>query len=179
VFLVGLRPDLRLRVLEPTFVFFISALGLAGILSSVAAMRAGVPGREPRSFSILPMWGFPLLLGAAIVVLAPHGRDWGGAQELIAGCWSCIGVTVASAVIPWSVTIVVLKRLAPLWQLRAGLLVGLSAFFFGALVTELHCPDPNAFHVAFAHYVPVTLLSAFGCVFAVALLSPSASNSAR
>ncbi len=47
---------------------------------------------------------------------------------------------------------------------------GLSAFLAGALITELHCPEGSSYHLAFGHYLPISVLSALACIAAAVIL---------
>ncbi|RMF21060.1 MAG: DUF1109 family protein [Deltaproteobacteria bacterium] len=137
-----------------------------------AAVRAAMPGRYITRAAEGWLLASPLLLAGAVLLLSPWDGAWHGWGMFLTGCWKCTAVTAASAAAPWLVAVFVLRRLAPLVALRVAMFAGFSAFFIGALVTQLHCPMSSAMHLAFAHFLPVALLSAVACGLTAAVLRP-------
>ena len=166
----GVRPDLGTRLGEPGFLAVLATLCLAAVGSAAVAVRSAIPGREARPSAARPLLAVPIVLTLLVLLFAPWGRAWPGWSRLVEGCWSCVGLTFASGVVPWIITVAVLSRLAPLRELRSGLFAGFAAFLVGALVTELHCPVADSYHLAFAHYLPIALLSCLTATLAVVVL---------
>ncbi len=176
--MIGARPDLFERLRDPLFVAIAAALAAASAVCAAAAIRAAIPGREPPPRRALILWALPIVLAASVALISPWGSAWPGWSRLLMGCWSCVSLTALTAVLPWAVALAIVARLAPLHRARAGLLAGLSAFLLGALVTELHCPVSDAYHLAFAHYLPIAILSSLTCVLATLLLRDPAKDAA-
>jgi len=165
----GMRHDLAAQLHDPWFLAAIASLGVGAAWCSAIAIRLALPGRavDARVPWLLLL---PVVLAGVVLVLRPvagSSVDW---QNMLFECASCAGITAASALVPWLVSLLVLRRLAPLNALRIGVFAGLSAFLVGALVTELHCPNPSSVHVALAHFLPVTLLTMATCAVAAAFL---------
>ncbi len=171
--MMGLRPDIGQRLAEPAFVAMLAALALAGAGCAAAAVHAALPGRYVRRSAEFWLLASPLLLAALVLLVRPWPEHWQGWRVFLTGCWKCTAATAASAALPWLVAVVVLRRLAPLIALRVALFAGFSAFLIGALVTQLHCPMVSNMHLAFAHLLPVMLLSAAACGITAALLKRS------
>lgn len=159
--LAGVRGDLAARLSEPLFVIVLSLLVIGSAICATSAIRLAVPGRDdvPKG-RLLALVSFPFVLALVIVAVAPWGGEWMGWRHLLNTCWPCIGVTAAAAAVPWLATVILVSRLAPLRERRVGLFAGLSAFLLGALVTELHCPYGDSYHLALGHYLPIAVLSA-------------------
>jgi hypothetical protein len=159
--LAGLRGDLAERVAEPLFIIVVFMLVIGSAICATSAIRLAVPGRDdvPKG-RLLGLVCIPFALALAIVAVAPWGGEWMGWRNVLKTCWSCIGVTAASAAVPWLATVILASRLAPLRERRVGLFAGLSAFLLGALVTQLHCPYGDSYHLALGHYLPIAVLSA-------------------
>ncbi len=167
---VGVRPDIGERLAEPAFLLLVAALVLAAAGSASAAVRTALPGRYISRSAERWLLASPLVLAAVALVLMPWEGEWAGWGMFLTGCWKCTAVTAASAAAPWLVAVLVLRRLAPLVALRVAMFAGFSAFFIGALVTQLHCPMGSGMHLAFAHFLPVALLSAVVCGATAAVL---------
>jgi len=167
--LVGVRPDLAERVADPVFVIVVSVLTIGAAICATSAIRLAVPGRDdvPKG-RLIALVSVPFILSLVILVVSPWGSEWMGWATVLAACWSCIGVTAAGAAIPWLATVILVSRLAPLRERRVGLFAGLSAFLVGALVTQLHCPYGDGYHLALGHYLPVAILSA-GATYGAAI----------
>lgn len=159
--IAGVRGDLPERAADPVFLIVVSMLVIATATCATTAIRLAVPGRDdvPKG-RLLALISFPFALSMLVLVAAPWGSEWLGWRDVLAGCWSCIGVTAASAAVPWMATVILMSRLAPLRERRVGLFAGFSVFLLGALVTQLHCPYGDSYHLALAHYLPVAVLSA-------------------
>ncbi len=168
--LVGRRPDLSERLVEPAFFGVLVLLAVAAAWSGSIAIRLAVPGRavSERAGWLLPV--VPLALAGLVLILNPFSPTWPGLASAASGCLRCAGLTAAAAAVPWLVVLAVVSRLAPLNELRIGMFAGLSAFLIGAIVTELHCPSSSGYHLAFGHYLPVVLFSALACVVAAAVI---------
>lgn len=167
----GVRGDLAERSAEPVFLIVISLLAIGAAICATSAIRLAVPGRDdvPKG-RLLALVSIPFAVSAFVLVAAPWGRDWMGWHDLLAGCRSCVGVTAASGAVPWMATMILLSRLAPLRERRVGLFAGLSVFLLGALVTQLHCPSGNSYHLMLGHYLPVAVLAAVTTYGAALLL---------
>jgi hypothetical protein len=162
----GVRADLGVRILDPRSVALAAALLVAAAGSAWAALRLSIPGRDISPAASGTLLVLPALAAVATTTLLPWGGDWTGLGPVLQTCWKCIASTTSTALIPWVVAVAAVSRLAPLRPLRAALFVGLSAFALGALATEIHCSQKDAYHLAIGHYLPVLGLAA-----ATALLS--------
>lgn len=168
--LAGVRVDLAERSGDPMFLVMVSVLGIGSAICATSAIRLAVPGRDDvAKVRLGALVSIPFVLAVVVVVMAPWGSEWVGWQGVIDTCWSCIGVTAAAAAVPWFATVILASRLAPLRERRVGLFAGLSAFLLGALVTQLHCPYGDSYHLAVGHYLPIAVLSA-GTTYLAALL---------
>lgn len=169
--LAGVRPDLADRLTDSTFVIVISVLAIGAAMCATSAIRLAVPGRDdvPKG-RLLALIAIPVGLTLIVLVVSPWGRDWMGWRDAIGACLPCIGVTAAAAAVPWLATVILVSRLAPLRERRVGLFAGLSAFLVGALVTQLHCPYGDSYHLALGHFLPVAILSAAATYGAALLL---------
>ncbi|MFN2376034.1 MAG: NrsF family protein [Candidatus Binatia bacterium] len=156
------RPDLGLRLVEPLFVSLAATLAVAGAVSGAFAVLAGIPGRVPGRAVIVLLWSLPVVLAAASAVLSPRASAGVGMVDLLSRCWSCVGITTGVAAVVGAIALLLIRPLASLWEVRAGILAGLSGGFLGALVTELHCEITTADHVALSHFLPIAAVACAG-----------------
>jgi hypothetical protein len=112
----------------------------------------------------------PIALMTMVLVASPWGGRWPGWGSIADGCMVCVAITAASAAIPWIATVMLVSRLAPLREVRVGLFAGLSAFLLGSLVSQLHCPNGDSYHLATGHFLPVSVFSVLTTYTAAVLL---------
>ena len=96
-------------------------------------------------------------MATAVWLTSPWGGTWHGWVQLVAGGKACMGRITVVAGLPWLVSLLVLRRLAPLREYATGMFIGLSAFLLGALVVQMVCGETDTYHMIFAHYVPTII----------------------
>ena len=166
----GFRLDLAERLMEPSFVIVLSALIVGAVASAVVALRSAIPGRGAGNRTSGLLVALPVMLALIVGILAPWGGRWTSLPQIWGGCAGCVALSSTSAVVPWIVVMILVGRLAPLKYLRSGVYAGLAAFLVGAIVTQLHCPAGDAYHLVIGHYLPVSVLSAATSIFAAWVL---------
>ncbi len=169
----GVRPDIQERLGEPGFLLLVAFLAVAAAASAWAALRAAIPGLEIGRVKEVLLLLSPVVLSAVMLFTESAEAHWNDWTTFFTGCWKCTVLTAVSAATPWLVAVVLLRRFAPLVALRVAMFAGFSAFFVGGFVTQLHCPLSSGVHLAFAHFLPIALLSAVACGATAALLRPS------
>jgi hypothetical protein len=155
---------------QPAFASLVVALVLGALAAAWIASRLAFPGRAVSHGGSRLLAMFPVLLAAAVLVAAPWGGHWQSWARMSVESAGCIAVVVMTAALPWGATLYLMGRLAPLNELRAAMFTGLSALFVGSLVVQLHCPANSSYHLAFAHLLPVLVVSLLSCLAAVAVL---------
>ena len=159
--LIGVRPDLRVKVGEPVYLLEIAALAVAGMLMAAGAFREAVPGYEVRWPIGRVALGFGLLAALLWFLEPVHGEL--AVTRFIAIGIGCAWRTVALAALPLCALLVAIRRGAPLAPTRAGVLAGGAAFLIAALLMRVDCPLDERLHLLVWHALPVaggTLLSA-------------------
>jgi hypothetical protein len=175
----GIRPDIRDRLHDPSFVGFVGILATAAIGSAWAALRLSVPGRDLSLRALVGLLLLPSLAAIAAVGLLPWGGRWADIRPIAWACWRCISFTAATAFIPWLFVVMTVSRLAPLRPARVGIFAGLSAFALGAMATELHCASREGYHLALGHYLPVAVMALMTGVFVAIVLRTRTGSRSR
>jgi len=151
-------PDLGAHLREPAFVAQVAALLTAALWWGFLALRASVPGREPRPAE-LALAG--LLAGTALTLA------WGQAPETVAAhdgsaagfVWSglpCSGYSLMFATLPWIAALIALRRGAPLAPRMSAALAGGAAFLAAAAALRMACPlTDGRWHLLAWHLLPV------------------------
>jgi hypothetical protein len=143
------------QMADPATLAVVVVLGLGSCLAALTAARLSLPGRvvsDPLRGLLLAT---PLLLAAAIVLVAPWGGGWRGFLGELAAGMPCMAHLVLLALPLWTVLLLFLRRLAPLDPGPIGVFTGLSAMLQGAILLQLTCPAHDAWHLALTHYVPI------------------------
>ena len=153
--LFGVRGDSDTKLQQVPFAAELVALAAIAIMTALLALRAAVPGREPRV-------GITLGLLAVIVSLlagryAAEPSLSASTHEFIAMGWPCALRALAVAGIPWIAILVAIRRGATLVAVTAGVLGGAASFFFAALTLRLACSLDDNWHLIVWHLGPVVI----------------------
>jgi len=151
--LIGVRPDLRVRLRDPVYLLEMTALAVAAMSMAAGAFQEAVPGYEVR----WPLRRIALGLGlvpAGLWLLQPvHGEL--AVTQFIATGIGCAWRTVALATLPSCALLIGIRRGAPLAPGRAGALAGGAAFLTAALLMRIDCPLDERLHLLVWHALPV------------------------
>lgn len=159
---LGLRPDLALRVREARFILAAAFTGMLALTAAANAFRLSVPGASPgRAARVMPLiaaiawasllWirmsasGDPL---AQIAATPPHPV--------------CILLILTINALPGIWLFNMLRRAAPLEVRWTGVFAALGALACGALGTQFVCPIDAPEHQLLWHFVPVVVLTSLG-----------------
>ncbi|MFQ5478368.1 MAG: DUF1109 domain-containing protein [Candidatus Binatia bacterium] len=156
---LGPRSDLAGQLGSSSFLAVLAALSFVAISSVVLAVRVSIPGRRINRLLALTVVVAPPVLALTVFLLSPWGGSWPGWDGIVMGFRKCTGSIVVTAALPWAATVALLHRLAPFRYMLAGVFAGLSALTMGAVGLHFSCPVGNSFHLAFSHYLPLSVLS--------------------
>lgn len=161
VFWLGLRPDLSVAVMGPTFwakTAYTLALGVAGFW---LLGRAGRPGSSARGPLIL-LVAILILVGVLAVVelvLMPGGDRM---SAIMGQSWRvCAGNILVLSAASAPFVFFAARRFAPTRPMFAGSATGLLTAGLAATLYGLHCPEHTAAFVAIWYTLGMAL-SAFG-----------------
>jgi hypothetical protein len=146
------RADLAQDLANPWYLLDIAAFILTGVVGATLALRAAIPGREPRPAET----GFLVLLASASPLLLVH-QPFNGTVPvstfLDAGLPCALG-TFLFAAVPWLVLLWAVKRGAPLSAGFDGALIGTAAFFSSFAIMRVNCPIDEVTHLLVWHFLP-------------------------
>ena len=151
------RPDIAARLHDPWFVAHLTVLLVAAAVVGGLALRAAVPGGEPRGAVLNGAAGLTavaLLLGLA----APSNPV--SADVFVARGITCVLWTVVFATPPWVGLMLALRRGAPIAPRIAAGCAGAAAVLLAAGVLRTACPIEDRWHLAAWHLAPVVLAAA-------------------
>jgi len=151
--LMGVRPDLRLKLHDPVYLLEITALGVAGMLMAAAAFQEAVPGFQARWSIRRVALGFGLVAALLWFLQPLHGEL--AVTQFIATGIGCASRTVVLAALPFCALLIAIRRGAPLAPARAGALAGGAAFLMAALLMRVDCPLDERLHLLVWHALPV------------------------
>lgn len=149
---LGLRSDLSQKV-HGEFLLELAFIVALAIASSVMALLAAVPGREPSRWLALGSVLFAILGLAAGFAAAPPLDPMIG--HFVAMGWPCAARTAVVAAVPWVVLGVAVHRGATLVPGLAGALTGAASFLFATASLRMSCPLDSAAHLVVWHLGPV------------------------
>lgn len=154
----GLRADWQRKLGETAFLREQAALLTFFTLSTWAALRSCVPGRDNWFVTALPAAS----LGVWLAFIASRHP---GAHELGPSGVNCVVRMAAVALVPFAALTAALRRAPPLERGRAWALAVWSVTALGGFATQWLCTRDNAAHVLVWHAAPVVLagLGALGC----------------
>ena len=161
------RADLAQQVRDPWYLVGVGIFALAGVIGASFALRAAVPGREPRAMEI----GFLLVLTVASAFLLlhePFNASLSVGKFIATGLPCALGIMMFAA-LPWFALLWAVKRAAPLSPGLDGALIGAAAFLCSFALMRVDCPIDEGLHLFMWHFLPAVggiALSAFvGTVF--------------
>jgi len=145
------RPDLSAKLRDGAYALELSMLAAATIFMTLMALRCAVPGRAPTRLETTI--ALALLVATAGVLAAQPSTS--GADDRLCGLR-----TVAVAIVPWIMLLIVIRRGAPLRVGSAALYAGAAALLFATTVLRVACPIDGPRHWLTWHLaiVPVVTL---------------------
>jgi hypothetical protein len=157
--LLGLRDDLVAHLQRMEFLAEIAAMLLAGFLSAGAAVKLAVPDTRLRLPVKLPLalahlaW-FWLLAKTAFNL--PISDD--------SGHGACAIDLTLMMILPLAAATGGIMRGAPVFRGLAGYAMSLSMVSFAAAAMRLLCPNDEAGHLLFWHFLPAVGIAVLGIV---------------
>jgi len=155
-----LRPDAGAELQRPLFLLEIACFAAAGAVAAALALRAAVPGDEPRT-GITAAAAMLAVAAALLVLLEPRGVE--PLAAFVAHGAMCSALTALLALVPWVALLIAVGRGVPLASARAGAFAGAAAFLLANALMRLACPLDERLHLLVWHagpIVPALLLSA-------------------
>ncbi len=151
---LGVRPDLALRVREPRFVLAATFTGLLALTATGNAFLLSVPGASTRrAMRLVPLiaaiawaallWIRMTAIGNPIAEIAATPRHP-----------ACIVLILTISALPGIWLFDMLRRAAPLEARYTGVFAALGALACGALGTQFVCPIDAPGHQLLWHFVP-------------------------
>ncbi len=150
-----LRSDFGEQLRRPLFVLDLVLLLVGAAVAAWMALRAAVPGGEPRRRDIGLVLAF---VGAAVLLLpgGPARTDISLGRFVEIGS-RCFLMTVLLAAPPLFALLVALRRGASLAPTSAGALAGTAGFLLAAAAMRVVCPIDDAPHLMAWHMLPIPL----------------------
>ena len=151
----GLRPDLSVRLHDPSFLLEVGLLLGAAILLAVGALATAVPGGEPRRGRLVLM-----LVLAAAAWMVPACRPGDGEVPLagfVDAALVCEGRTALLGLPALGALLLALSRGAPLAAATAGALAGAAAFLLACANMRVFCATDTRLHLLIGHSFPAGL----------------------
>lgn len=150
---LGLRSDLSQKLHGDEFLLELAFIVTLAVASSLMALLAAVPGREPSRW---------LALGSVLLAVVGLAAAFAAAPPLdpmmrhfVAMGWPCAARTAVVAAVPWVVLGVAVRRGATLVPGLAGTLTGAASFLFATASLRMSCPLDSAAHLVVWHLGPV------------------------
>lgn len=158
VAITGIRADIKIIAITPSFITQTIALLLLALLSTVSALHMSIPSiKKPVSQKII----LSTLLFWAITILylllnsnAPFA-GWG---------FSCASEIAINSVIPSACVFFMIRKSASLDRSSVGWLVLTAGAAYGALATQFSCALNDPFHLLVWHTLPVIIIGLIGLV---------------
>jgi hypothetical protein len=161
----GLRPDIGAKMAEPFYLAELVLLfALAVSLACTALFLSRPDGLQRMGFT---RFAPPVLLAACAVAAFLDMRPSGTpslAQIFDPHQFDCVGCILLFCLPPGLTMMLMVRRGAPVYSLRAGAFAAASAASLAYLCMRLIEANDNPFHVLIWHALPVLILSLIGMV---------------
>jgi hypothetical protein len=169
------RPDLTRQLRNPWYIFEAAGFAAAGTLAGLLALRAAIPGREPRKVELFLLL-FLTVASALLLFHEPANEHLQLADFIYKGvpCTIRIGVF---ALLPWLGLFWAARRGAPLAAGAEGALIGAAAFLFSFALMRANCPLDDSLHVLMWHLLPALVGVALSACVGVVLFRRRANGS--
>ncbi len=164
----GYRRDLAEQLGDPSYLLGLASFAAAGLLAAAFALRAAIPGREPRASEI----GVLLLLAGASAMLLlrqPIDEQVQMAKFISVGVPCAIWITIL-ATVPWLAILWATRRAAPLSGAKAGALAGAAALLCSFALMRMACPIDERMHLMVWHLMPALIGTALSACVGAAIL---------
>jgi len=164
----GHRPDLAGRLQNPAYLFTVGIFAVCGIIAATLALRAAIPGREPRPIEVTAL----IVLGtvAALLLFSWPLNDALPLSDFISTGVHCAAWTVIFALAPWIALLWALGRGAPMAGAFDGALAGAAAFLCSFALMRVDCPIDEPLHLLTWHLAPALAGIALSAGIGVVLL---------
>jgi hypothetical protein len=160
--LMGVRRDLGEVAARTDFAFEAALLIVTALSAAIGALAVGVPGARRVA---LACW-LPVTAGVAVVLWAAGELAAASAAGEPAGrvtfAWQCIFKTASVGAIPGFVLFSMVRRAAPLYAARAGMLALLATSAVGVLGANVICPTDRPLHMLLWHVAPLVVFAVLG-----------------
>ena len=146
------RTDLRRQVENLWYLLGVAGFAVAATIAAAFALRAAVPGREPRSTEIVSL----VAVAAASALLLLHEPVNGSVSVtgfIDVGVHCAVEVFIL-ATLPWFALAWAIRRGAPLSPAPSGALLGAAAFFCSFALMRIICPIEEGLHLVIWHLLP-------------------------
>jgi hypothetical protein len=143
------RPNMPLAMVQPSFWWKLTGLGLIALFSGAAAVMSFDPVRSPRRGLIAVVALVAICLGAGWMIDAGRG-GWGavvGRLDWRNGIW-CVHDMTLLAIPPVMGLGVLMQRGAPTDRKGTAWMVGIAAAAWGAFVFVFSCPFDDPLYTA-------------------------------
>jgi hypothetical protein len=163
------RPDLTRQLRNPWYIFEAAGFAAAGTLAGLLALRAAIPGRQPRKAEFLLL----LFLTITSVLLPLFHEPANEHLELADFIYKGVPCTIRIgifALLPWLGLFLAARRGAPLAAAAEGALVGAAAFLFSFALMRASCPLDDRLHLLMWHLLPALVGVVLSACVGVVLL---------
>jgi hypothetical protein len=156
------RTDLVHQIHNPWFILGVAGFAVAGVIGASFALRAAVPGHEPRATEV----GFLLVIAVASALLLlhePFNSSLSFGKFIDTGLPCALEILMFAA-LPWIALSWSVRRGAPLSPRLDGALIGAAAFLLSFAQMRVICPIDEGLHLLMWHFLPAVAgiaLSAF------------------
>lgn len=164
VALVGARPDLLSAMSDPRVAFkfaFAASVATAAVAYGLRAIR---PDTRPSGLA----FGLPVLIllvtGVVTEASVTPPAAW-PAATLGSHPWTCVGLILATSLLPIAALLQTMRAGAPAHPGAAGAAAGLGGGAIGAMVFALYCPNNSVLFVAIWYVLALGI----ACVIGAAL----------
>jgi hypothetical protein len=164
----GNRANLAESLQNPWYVLTVAAFAAAGGIAAGFALRAAIPGREPRTMEKVLLLG--VCVGAILLLFRePVNSDIALANFVRIGL-PCVGGVATFAFLPWCALMWAVGRGAPMAPMANGALAGAGAFLFSFALMRMNCPIDEQLHLVVWHLLPALAGVAISACIGIVLL---------
>ncbi len=156
---MGIAPSALVPMVQGPMGLLLGVLVISAAACGLLAVRMSIPGRYVSPLATAGLASVPLLLAALVFLVSPSMPDWARYRANFFAGLACLVETTKLALPAWILSILLLRRLAPLGPTAVGLFAGLTALLQGAILVQVVCPQTEPFHLALSHYAPLIVVS--------------------
>lgn len=170
-YIIGVRSDIMMQLMQPTFILECILLVLMGISSIISAILLMYPDVFQRKMVLkVPYIVFTLIVSLMLYQIAILDNSnnpmmvISNQSHYIQHTFECAVCIISIAIIPSGLMFLLQRKGATVYLMQSGIFAILAASSIGAFTLRLAEINVSASHIVVWHYLPTILFASIGAI---------------